>query len=171
MGWTWRPRLGAEFPVPISFTSDSASALDGADIVVTATTSATPVLRRSWLAPGVHINAVGACIPTAREIDTPTLQDATVFVDRRESALAEAGDLILAGVGAKGISAELGEVCAGARPGRTDPAEMTLFESLGLAVEDLAAAAHVVAAALRTGHGTWAEFKAVVSSRRRYLNM
>ena len=80
------------------------------------------------------------------------------FVDRRESALAEAGDLILAGLGADGISAELGEVCAGARPGRTDPAEMTLFESLGLAVEDLAAAAHVVAAAPRTGHGTWAEF-------------
>jgi ornithine cyclodeaminase/alanine dehydrogenase-like protein (mu-crystallin family) len=150
--------LGAELPVPITFTTETATALDGADIVVTATTSAEPVIAHDWLPSGVHINAVGACKPTTRELDTETMTAASIFVDRRESALNEAGDLLLAGLGADDIRGELGEVCAGTVAGRSSDDETTVFESLGLAVEDLAAAAHVVAAAQRTGHGTWAEF-------------
>jgi ornithine cyclodeaminase len=150
--------LGAELPVSVTFTTDTEAALDGADIVVTATTSAEPVLSRDWLAPGVHVNAIGACKPTTRELDSATMTAAAIFTDRRESALHEAGDLLLAGLGAEAIRAEIGEVCAGSAAGRGGRDEITVFESLGLAVEDLAAAAHVVAAAQRTGHGTWADF-------------
>src|SRR5437588_190382 len=99
------------------------------------------------LARGAHINAVGTYSPDAREIDTATVAAASLFVDRRESALSEAGDYILAAregaIGPEHIRAELGEVLAGERPGRTSPDEITLFKSLGLAVEDLAAAEYL----------------------------
>ncbi len=150
--------LGAELPVPITFTTDTAAALDGADLVVTATTSPEPVIDRAWLAPGVHINAVGACRPAERELDSATVAEAAFFVDRRESALRESGDLLLSGLGCDHIRGEVGEVCAGTVGGRAAAEQITVFESLGLAVEDLAAAAHVVEAAARTGHGTWVDF-------------
>ena len=134
----------------------------GADIIVTATTAREPVLRREWVAPGAHINAVGTYSPDAREIDAATVAAASLFVDRRESALSEAGDYRLAArdgaIGPEHIRAELGEVLAGARPGRTSPDEITLFKSLGLAVEDLAAAEYLYRQAQTKAAGTWVEF-------------
>jgi len=137
-------------------------ALAGAGIVVTATTSAMPVIQRGWLAPGTHINAVGACLPGAREIDSGTMAGAALYADSRESAAHESGDFLLAvadgAIGAGDIRAELGEVITGLAPGRGDDEEITLFESLGLAVEDLAAAAHAYRKARAAGAGTMVDF-------------
>jgi ornithine cyclodeaminase/alanine dehydrogenase-like protein (mu-crystallin family) len=148
--------------VPVAAHDSAASALAGAGIVVTATTSAVPVLQHGWLAPGAHLNAVGACLPQAREIDTATMAGAALFVDSRESATHEAGDFLLAmaegAIGTGDIRAELGEVVTGRAPGRQDDQEITLFESLGLAVEDLAAAAYAYRRARSTGAGTAVDF-------------
>jgi len=137
-------------------------AVRDADVVCTCTSSREPVLRREWLAPGAHVNAVGSSVPSARELDTETMAAAALFVDRRESTLNESGDYLLAaGEGAIGpdhIRAELGEVLVGAHPGRTSDAELTVFESLGLAVEDLAAAELVVRKAREQGVGTEVAF-------------
>jgi ornithine cyclodeaminase/alanine dehydrogenase-like protein (mu-crystallin family) len=137
---------------------DSAEeAVRDADVVVTATSSAEPVLVRAWLKSGVHINAVGAGLPHMRELDTQTVVDAAFFTDRRESAENEAGDYLLAlkegAIGPEHIRAELGEVVAGMAPGRRSDDEITIFESLGLAIEDLAAADHVVRRARAEGVG------------------
>jgi ornithine cyclodeaminase/alanine dehydrogenase-like protein (mu-crystallin family) len=134
------------------------AALRDADIVCTCTAAHEPVLRREWLAPGTHVNAVGASLPTARELDTATMAAASLFVDRRESALNESGDLLLAGLGEEHIRAELGEVLTGSHAGRADAEELTVFKSLGLAVEDLAAAELIVAKAREEGLGTEVEF-------------
>lgn len=137
-------------------------ALDAAGIVVTATNSAEPVIRRDWLSPGVHINAVGACLPHTRELDTDTVADAALFADSRESVIAEAGDYVLAAadgaVGPDHIQAEIGDLLATATPGRTGELEITLFESLGLAIEDLAAANVAYQAATQQDAGTWVDF-------------
>jgi ornithine cyclodeaminase len=128
----------------------------GADVVVTATNSRVPVVRHDWLSPGTHVNAIGASMPTAHEIEPETFVGATVFADSRESVEHEAGEYQLAlreGLPAE-VSAELGEVLTGAHPGRTSDAELTLFRSLGIAVEDLAAARAAVAAAREQGLGT-----------------
>ena len=114
------------------------------------------MLRRTWLAPGTHINAVGACVPGARELDTATMAEAAVFADSRESVRNEAGDFLIAereGV-ANPVRAELGELLTGAAPGRADDGEITVFESLGLAAEDLAAASYLYEKASRLGAGT-----------------
>ena len=132
--------------------------LRGADVVCTCTSAREPILRRDWLSPGAHVNAVGSSVPTARELDADTVGAATLFVDRRESALNEAGDLLLAGLGEERIAAELGEVLVGAHPGRTDPGELTVFKSLGLGVEDLAAAELVVREARERGIGAEVDF-------------
>ena len=130
----------------------------GADVVCTCTAAAEPVLRREWLAPGTHVNAVGSSVRTARELDTETMLSASLFVDRRESTLNESGDLLLAGLGEEHIRAELGEVLTGSHPGRTDAEELTVFKSLGLAVEDLAAAELIVRKAREQGAGTEVDF-------------
>jgi thiomorpholine-carboxylate dehydrogenase len=109
-------------------------AVRGADVVVTATSSKTPVLKGSWLKPGCHVNAIGACRPDWRELDNAAMAN-VVFVDSREGAMKESGDIILSG--AK-IYAELGETLAGKVPPRAN--ETTIFKSLGMAVEDIAAA-------------------------------
>jgi ornithine cyclodeaminase/alanine dehydrogenase-like protein (mu-crystallin family) len=154
--------LGARLAVPVLACDDVAEAVAGASIVVTATSSACPVLRRDWLAEGTHINAVGACLPAAREIDTATMADAAIFVDSRESAAAESGDFLLAqaegAIDAGDIRAEIGEVLSGTAAGRRDAREITLFESLGLAVQDLAAAAHLYRKASQLGAGSWVDF-------------
>ena len=147
---------------PVTACASAADAVAGAGIVVTATSSAEPVLRRNWLAPGAHVNAVGACVPQARELDTETMAAAALFTDSRQSAASEAGDYVLAqaegAIGPDHIRAELGEVLAGTAPGRADDAEITVFESLGLAVEDLAAAALAYRKAAELGSGSWVEF-------------
>jgi ornithine cyclodeaminase/alanine dehydrogenase-like protein (mu-crystallin family) len=134
----WSPtRSNAErFANEIGATSRSAEdAVRGADVVVTVTNSKTPVLRGAWLKRGCHVNAVGACRPDWRELDDDAMQNSVVFVDSREAAMKESGDVILSG--AK-IYAELGEVFAGKIDNRAN--ETTIFKSLGMAVEDVAAA-------------------------------
>ena len=109
-------------------------AVRGADVIVTVTNSKTPVLKGGWLKPGCHVNTIGACRPDWRELDDDAMNN-VVFVDSREGALKESGDVILSG--AK-IYAELGEALAGKIPARAN--ETTIFKSLGMAVEDIAAA-------------------------------
>jgi ornithine cyclodeaminase/alanine dehydrogenase-like protein (mu-crystallin family) len=137
-------------------------AVRGADVVVTATNSSEPVLQHEWLKPGAHVNAVGSSVKTARELDTATMAACSLFVDRRESTLNEAGDYLVpaqeGAIGPDHIKAEIGEILIGAHPGRTAPDELTVFKSLGLAVEDLAAAEYVVRRAQETGTGTTVEF-------------
>jgi ornithine cyclodeaminase/alanine dehydrogenase-like protein (mu-crystallin family) len=153
----------AEFGDEVSFTvcASAREALEGADVGVTATNSRTPVLERDWLAEGAHVNAIGASIPSARELDVATVAAAELFVDSRESAANEAGEYRLArsdgAIGEDHIRAELGEVATGAHPGRSGDAALTVFRSLGLAVEDLAAAELAVASARRAGAGTEVE--------------
>jgi ornithine cyclodeaminase/alanine dehydrogenase-like protein (mu-crystallin family) len=138
--------------------SSAEEAVRGADVIVLATTSSEPVIRREWLAEGAHVNAVGASVPTSRELDVETVVAGALFCDSRESLRHEAGEFRLALeqgaiAGEDHVRAELGEVLAGMAPGRSDPRELTVFRSLGLAVEDLAAAERAVAAARRLGIG------------------
>ena len=116
----------------------------GADVVALVTASREPVLKREWVAGGTHICAVGACRPDQREMDTALMKDARVFVDSRVGALAEAGDIVIpmkeGAIDASHIVAEIGEVCGGRAAGRRSPSEITVFKSLGMAVEDVAAA-------------------------------
>jgi len=138
------------------------AALFGAEVVCTTTAATEPIIEKRWLARGAHVNAVGSCFPTARELDTETVAHASFFTDRRESCLNEAGDYILAAaegvVGPEHIKAELGEVLAGMHPGREHEDELTVFESLGIAVEDLAAAELVVRRAREQGVGAEVAF-------------
>jgi ornithine cyclodeaminase len=126
-------------------------AVRDADVICTVTALAEPIVQREWLKPGVHINAVGSSIPTTRELDTETMKDAALFVDRRESTLNEAGDFLFpqreGAIGPDHIRAEIGELVLGTAQGRSSPEEITVFKSLGLAVEDLAAAEYVLARA------------------------
>jgi thiomorpholine-carboxylate dehydrogenase len=118
-------------------------AVRGADVIVTVTSSKTPVLKGDWLKPGCHVNAIGACRPDWRELDDEAMQKNVVFVDSREGATKESGDIILSH--AK-IYAELGEALAGKVPSRAN--ETTIFKSLGMAVEDIAAAMLVYRSAI-----------------------
>jgi ornithine cyclodeaminase/alanine dehydrogenase-like protein (mu-crystallin family) len=137
-------------------------ALDGAEVVCTCTSSREPIVRRAWLDPGAHVNAVGSSIPTARELDADVVAASALFVDRRESTVNESGDYLgaveEAGIGPDHIRAELGELLVGSRPGRRDDTELTVFKSLGLAVEDLAAAALCVERARERGVGAEVAF-------------
>jgi ornithine cyclodeaminase len=149
-------------PPALEVCASARDALDGADVVVTATNSATPVLERGWLATGAHVNAIGASFPSARELDVATIADAELFVDSRESAANEAGDYLLALAeaaidGPEHIVAELGDVAAGLHGGRSGPQALTVFRSLGIAVEDLAAAELALAHARAAGAGTEVE--------------
>ncbi|MBN1422175.1 MAG: ornithine cyclodeaminase family protein [Planctomycetes bacterium] len=147
-------RLG----LPVLHASSPAEAVDGAGIITTVTTSATPVFRDADLAPGVHINAVGSYKPAVREIPGETVARAHLVVDHTRAALDEAGDIIIplreGRIAEDHIRAELGEIVAGTKPGRTSPDEITLFKSVGVAVEDLAAASLALAEAERLGLGT-----------------
>ncbi len=137
-------------------------AVEGAEVVCVATAAREPVLFGEWIAPGAHVNAVGACIPTHRELDTAAVRRSRLFVDRRESALHEAGDILIpmreGAIGADHIVGEIGEVLLGRILGRRDDDEVTLFKSLGLAVEDLAAAHRIHANAAAKGVGTTVDF-------------
>lgn len=127
-----------------------AQAVENADLVCTVTSSREPLLDGEWIAPGAHINAVGAFEPDARELHTNVVTNARVVVDSREAA-ASAGDLLIptaeGALPRHSDFAELGELLTGARRARATPEEITVFESQGLAIQDVAAAAHVVAAA------------------------
>jgi len=145
----------ANVPFAVEVVASAREAVAEADVVATTTASPEPIIAREWLAPGAHINAVGSSIPTAREIDARTMADAALFADRRESFYAEAGDYLLAldEIGPREVRAELGEVLTGAGEGRRTDDELTLFKSLGLAAEDLAAIEHLHRRATETGFG------------------
>ncbi len=128
--------------------SSAEEAVSGADIICTATTSATPVFDGRRLKPGVHINAVGSFSPERQELDADTIARSLVVVDSRESAMAEAG------LPPDRIHAELGEILAGRKPGRSSPAQITCFKSCGLAVQDAAAAGIALEQAVARNLGT-----------------
>ncbi|MDX1388376.1 MAG: ornithine cyclodeaminase family protein [Acidobacteriota bacterium] len=151
-------RESARNGVTVEARASAREAVDGADIICTTTSAREPVVLGEWIAPGAHVNAVGACIPATRELDAGAVKRARLFVDSRESALNEAGDFIQArkegAVDDDHILGEIGEVLLGRCPGRRHDEEITLFESLGVAVEDLAAARYVHDEARRRGVGT-----------------
>jgi len=154
--------LRGSYTFPIEAVGTVEAALRGADLIVTATNSAEALVRREWVSEGAHLNAVGSSTPNARELDAATVAASSLFVDRVESAVNEAGDYLRAVhdgvVGPGHIRAELGEVLNGAKPGRTSTGEITLFKSLGLAVEDLAAAEYLYRKSKEAGAGTWVRF-------------
>jgi ornithine cyclodeaminase len=153
-------RFAPESAVPIRACGNAAEAVRGADVVVLATASATPdipVVEDSWVSPGAHVVSVGACRPNQREMDPALVARARVVVDSRACAFQESGDIVL-GVregrfGQSHVVAELGEVVLGGVPGRTAESEVTVFKSLGLAAEDLAAASLAYRRALERGIG------------------
>jgi len=151
----------ARHPFEIEAAPTAREAVADADVVCTVTAAREPILHGAWLRPGTHVNAVGASLRSARELDSAAVARARVFVDRRESAANEAGDLLIAraegAIGDDHVQGELGEVLVGRVDGRRSAAEITVFKSLGLAVEDVASAHHIHARAQAAGLGTWVE--------------
>lgn len=135
----WSPRSAGAFAAAHGVTAASSpeAAVRGADVIVTATSATTPVLFGDWVSPGAHINAVGATRPDWRELDDALLRRARVWVDSRDAALVESGDVIAAG---PRLAGEIGAVAGGTLGGRRAPDEITIFKSLGVAVEDVVSA-------------------------------
>ena len=165
--WSRTPQRSARFAekarqrfgVAVEISDTAEACVRGADIICTVTASREPVLHGAWVADGAHISAVGAALPVARELDTAAVARSRLFVDRRESAMAEAGDILIpmaeGAFNADHIRGDLGEVLMGAVPGRESRSDVTLFKSLGLAVEDLAAARHIYEKGVALGTGVW----------------
>jgi thiomorpholine-carboxylate dehydrogenase len=133
----WSPRHADAFAerFRVHAVPTAEDAVRDADVIVVATSSRTPVLKGAWLRVGAHVNAVGACRPDWRELDDETVRRARLYVESREAAMQESGDVIAAGQ----VFAEIGEVVAGTRPGRQTAEDVTLFKSVGVAVEDVVA--------------------------------
>ncbi len=159
--WSRTPGHAASLGAEVEEVGSAREAVADADVVVTVTSAREPIIERSWLAVGAHVNAVGSSIPTTRELDTATMAAAALYVDRRESTLSESGDYLFAAaegaVTPASIRGELGELLLGTAAGRSDDEQLTVFKSLGLAVEDLAAAETVLARALGDGVGVEVE--------------
>jgi len=138
----WSPRNAAAFAQKhgVKAVASAEQATRGADVVVVAVTATTPILEGRWLAPGAHVNAIGATRPNWRELDDQLVTTARVFVDSRDAATKESGDIIAS----KGEITEIGAVVSGTAPGRRNDQEITLFKSVGVAVEDVAAGALVL---------------------------
>jgi ornithine cyclodeaminase len=151
-------RMRAKLSLDVVPAASPGDAVAGSDIVVTITTSATPVFDGELVQPGTHVNAAGSNSLLRREIDEATVRKCDpIVVDSRPSAIKEAGDLLPVlekGRIHAGALTELGEVIAGTRAGRTTPAQVTLFESQGMAIQDLAIAAHLLGLARARGAGT-----------------
>jgi len=141
---TFAEEMHREIAAPVTPVASARDAVDGADLIVLATAAREPILRSDWVADGAHIAAVGACRPDHREMDTALVKRARVFVDSRAGALAEAGDLVTpmreGAIDAAHIAGELGQLASGTVAGRLAAGDVTLFKSLGMAVEDVAAA-------------------------------
>ena len=156
-----RETFASEMSSPSGIRVDAASsaeqAVAGADLIVLATASREPVVRSEWVDDGAHICAVGACRSDQREMDAALVARARLYVDSREGALAEAGDVVLAiaerAIDSTHIAGELGEVVAGAGPGRQGESDVTIFKSLGMAVEDVGAAHLAFERAKKRGAG------------------
>jgi ornithine cyclodeaminase len=147
---------------PIEAVASAREAIEGADLICTTTSSREPVVDARWISPGAHINAVGSSVPFARELDTATVVRSRLYVDRRESTINEAGDFLIpkkeGAIGDDHIVAEIGEVLTGKAAGRRSKDEVTLFKSLGIAVEDVASARLVYEKAKASGTGRWLDF-------------
>lgn len=143
------------------------SAVEGADLICTCTFAKEPVLESGWISPGAHINAVGSSVASAREIDTQTLLKSRLFIDRRESAVNEAGDFLIplreGAVDESHIQGEIGDLLIGKLQGRRSAQEITLFKSLGLGVEDVAAIHHIYTQAQEQGLGARVPFGGPIS--------
>jgi ornithine cyclodeaminase len=150
-------RFADASPVPVEVMPTACAAVEGADLVCTTTAAREPVLEGAWLHPGAHVNAVGACFAAARELDAVAVARARLIVDRRESTISESGDFLIAkaegAIGDDHIAGELGDVLLGQLVGRRTGDEVTLFKSLGIAIEDLAAANYIYMQAVATGGG------------------
>lgn len=148
--------------IPVEDVASAREAVAGADIICTATSSREPVLLGDWISPGAHINAVGSSVPHARELDTAAVVSSRLYVDRRESALNEAGDFLIpkkeGAISDGHIVGEIGEVLTGRAPGRRSSDEITLFKSLGIAVEDVASARLIYEKARSAGTGRFLDF-------------
>jgi alanine dehydrogenase len=152
-----KQELESKLEVTIEVANSAEEAVRGADIIVTATTAKQPILSAQWLKPGAHINAVGSHRPDLRELDGSTMARSKVFVDSREAIMAECGDILLAlaekSITADHVQVEIGEVLAGTKPGRTAAEEVTLYKSVGIAIQDVATAQLVYHKALQRGVG------------------
>lgn len=149
--------MSAKLSIPVEPRSDVQAAVEEADIIIAATSSTEPVFDGAWLKPGVHINGIGSHTPTTRELDTTTLKRAKVVPDLASACLSEAGDIIIpireGAISEDDIRTELGQVVAGLKPGRTSDEEITLFKSVGLAIQDISTAVKVYQLALERGVG------------------
>ncbi len=154
-------RVRPHHDLDIAVVKTAREAVSNADIVCTLTAAREPVLKGAWLPPGIHVNGVGSCVPSARELDTEVMRRAKIYCDRRESLLAEAGDFIIPLTQGKlsesDLIGEIGDVLRGNVPGRESDDEVTLFKSLGIAVEDLGPARLLFERATEVGAGTWVE--------------
>ena len=154
--------MGAELGLDITASDDAEAAVRSADIIVTASSSHDPVFRGEWLKPGTHINNIGSHSPDARELDTETVKRSKFVADLKEANLAEAGDILIpiaeGAVTADHIYANLGDIVTGAKPGRENDQEITVFKSCGLAVQDVSSAQAVYNAAKAQGIGTEVKF-------------
>jgi ornithine cyclodeaminase len=137
-------------------------AIQGADIICTTTSAREPILHGEWIEAGAHINAVGACVRAFRELDTEAIAGARLFVDRLESALNESGDILIpideGAIDKDHILGEIGDVLLGRCEGRRSEEEVTVFKSLGIGVEDLAAAAFINRKAIEANVGVCVDF-------------
>ena len=160
-------RESAKHKLSIRAVGSAKEAVDGSDIICTVTSATEPILQGDWISPGTHINAVGSSVAFARELDTAAVVKSKLFVDRRESALNEAGDFLFpkkeGAVDDGHIRGEIGDILLGSTDGRTSSEEITLFKSLGLAVEDVASADYIYQKLSNQNEGVWVEFGALKS--------
>jgi alanine dehydrogenase len=156
-----KEELEPEIKIRVEPVKSAEEVVRDVDLLVTATTAKEPILNFAWIKPGAHINAVGSHRPDLREIDAATMKRAKVFVDSRAAIMAECGDVLLAikegAITESHVSAEIGEVLAGKKSGRTKPEEITLYKSVGIAIQDVATAQLVYQKALREKVGVQVE--------------
>lgn len=157
----FKAELEPRFGIPIDIAASEEEAIRGADVVVLATTAAAPIVKWEWFAPGCHINAVGSHSPGARELDSDTVARARVVVDSRDANFTECGDILVplqeGRITREQVSDEIGEVIAGTKPGRAGPDQVTIYKSVGIAIEDVATAELIYRKARAQGVGTEVE--------------
>ncbi len=155
---TFAEEMREKLKIDVSTCPSSGDAVEGSDIVVTVSTSKNPVFDGDLVQPGTHINAFGNFKPSERELDTKTVMKSRVFVDLREAAMSEAGDLLIpikeGRITEDHIVGEIGEVLTGSKPGRTTNEDVTLFKSVGVGIQDCATASLAYSKAIEAGLGT-----------------
>ncbi len=160
-------QASAKHRIPVTAVENAKTAVEGADIICTVTSATEPILQGDWISPGTHINAVGSSVAFARELDTAAVAKSKLFVDRRESTLNEAGDFLFpkkeGAIGDDHIRGEIGDLLLGKIDGRGSSEKITLFKSLGLAAEDVAAAHYIYQKLLQNEEGLWVRFGALKS--------